>query len=286
VATGGHGDYAGNEVDMLDLERADPTWFQLRAPSSNIQNAEYYGDGRPASRHTYYGVTMDESNDRVMLFSGSRWNTGWFTNKVDSYSLTSNDYNPAGTHPNIPSPLAEQITSSGGLPSVTLDPATGNVYLSVNGNSKYWIRSTNTWSAALSGTPPIGFYAQSALDTARNRIFVLSIQDHHVYTLGGSWSTVAINGANQSDVKASAAGMVYVAALDLFLLRKGGSGGTVYQINPGTFEATTYLTTGGGSVPSVEAGNDTFNKFLYVPRLRGAVYVPRYTGNAWFLRLH
>jgi hypothetical protein len=138
----------------------------------------------------------------------------------------------------------------------------------------------------LSGTPPVGFYAQSAFDTARNRIFVLSSQDHHIYTLGDKWSTVTIGGANQGNVKVSSAGMVYVPALDLFLLRKGGSGGTIYQINPGTFEATTYLTTGGASIPAVEGGNDTYNKFLYVPRLGGAVYVPRYSGNAWFLRLH
>jgi hypothetical protein len=221
-----------------------------------------------------------------MLFSGSRWNTGWFTKKVDSYNLTSNNYNPAGTHPDIPSPLGDQITAAGGLPSVTLDPATGNVYLSVNGSSKYWIRSTNTWSGALSGTPPVGYYSQSAFDTARNRIFVLSDQDRHIYTLGDKWSTVAITGADQGNVRVPSAGMAYVPALDVFLLRRGGSGGTIYQIDPETFEATTYSTTGGASIPAVEGGNNPYNKFLYVPRLRGAVYVPRYSGNAWFLRLH
>jgi hypothetical protein len=56
------------------------------------------------------------------------------------------------------------------------------------------------------------------------------------------------------------------------------------MIDPDTFAVTQLATTGGGSVPSTL--NGPYNKFLYVPRLGGAVYVPSYSGNAWFLRLH
>jgi hypothetical protein len=55
-------------------------------------------------------------------------------------------------------------------------------------------------------------------------------------------------------------------------------------VNPVSLEVTTFATTGGASIPSTQ--NGPFNKFLYVPNLRGAVYVPTYEGNAWFLRLH
>jgi hypothetical protein len=78
--------------------------------------------------------------------------------------------------------------------------------------------------------------------------------------------------------------MFYVLALDAYLIRGGGAGDTVYRVNASTFEVTTLPTTGGSSIPSTQ--NGPFNKFLYVPNLRGAVYVPTYEGNAWFLRLH
>jgi hypothetical protein len=78
--------------------------------------------------------------------------------------------------------------------------------------------------------------------------------------------------------------LVYVPALDIFLARGEAAGGTIYQINPSTFVATTFVTAGVASVPSTI--NGPYNKFLYVPRLRGAVYVPSHDDNAWFLRLH
>jgi hypothetical protein len=78
--------------------------------------------------------------------------------------------------------------------------------------------------------------------------------------------------------------MFYVPAFDRFLVRKAGAGATVYMIDPENFEVTTLATTGGDSIPATQ--NGPYNKFLYAPRLGGAVYVPSYSGNAWFLRLH
>jgi hypothetical protein len=77
--------------------------------------------------------------------------------------------------------------------------------------------------------------------------------------------------------------MTYVEAIDRFLIRRAGAGGAVYQVHPSTFEVTQFATTGGASIPSTLR---PYNKFLYVPRLGGSVYVPRYSGNAWFLRVH
>jgi hypothetical protein len=125
------------------------------------------------------------------------------------------------------------------------------------------------------------------MDTARGRIFFLGANaDRHLYNIAGdSWSTVTLTGANAADVDGiGAMGMVYVPELDRFLVRRAGSGGTVYQIHPTTFEVTTWSTTDGASVPATV--NGPYNKFLYVPRLGGVVYVPVYAGNAWFLRLH
>jgi len=284
VAGGGHEDYSGNEVDALALNTETPGWSQVLAPTpaGSVQSSAYYLDGRPASRHHYYGIVLNDFDNRVMLFSGSRYSNGSFTDKVDSYNIGSNTYSAAGTHPVIPQPLNNSITNVGALPSVTLDPSTGDVYLSVASNSAVWRRSTNTWAALSGGVN--GWYAMSAFDTTRNRFLVISDIDHHMYTVGTGWSPVTITGGNASDVRFRAGAMFYVSALDAYLVRGENVGGTVYKISAATLDATTFATTGGSAVPSTL--NGPFNKFLYLPQLRGAVYVPTYGGNAWFLRIH
>jgi len=284
VAGGGHGGYSGNEVDVLTLNAANPSWSEVLAPTpaASVLNAAYYADGRPTSRHHYYGIVFVQQDNRIMMFSGSRYSSGVFTDKVDSYNIGSNSYSAAGTHPSIPDPLHSSITDVGGLPSVTMDPSTGDVYLSVTGNSAVWRRSTNTWTALAGGVD--GFYSMSAFDTARNRFLVISNIDHHMYTLGTGWSAVTFTGANASSVRFRTGAMFYVPALDAYLVRGENAGGTVYKINAATFDVTTFATTGGSAVPSTL--NGPFNKFLYLPQLRGAVYLPTYEGNAWFLRIH
>jgi hypothetical protein len=287
VANGGHSDYAGNEVDVLDLERDQPVWSQILPPTPDAQitNCQsYYADGRPTARHTYYGVTFNEFDDRVMLFSGAPWcGSGGFFSAISSYNIGANSYNGTGTHPSLTAPFT--------TPGATVaDPFTGDVYISLNQTLGRWSRSSNTFNAlSTTGTDaPGGGDTMSAFDTSRGRIFVLggNASNRHLYTLSSNaWSAVTLSGANASNVSgAEQDAMVYVAAIDRFLIRQGGAGGTVYQVNASTSEVTTFATTGGASIPSTQ--NGPYNKFLYVPRLRGAVYVPSYPGNAWFLRLH
>jgi len=287
VANGGHQDYAGNEVDMLDLERAQPVWSQLLTPTPDAQltNCQpFYADGSPTARHTYYGATLNQFNDRIMLFGGVWWCTGGgFFGGVSSYNIAANSYNGAGTHPNLVDPFVV-------MPAVSLNPLTGDVYFAGSGQLGRWNRSTNTFTANLSptGSGAAGGGTMSAFDTARGRILFLGGNglDHHVYTLASNaWSTITVTGANAANVSSlQQAALVYVPTLDVYLVRDGSSGGAVYQINPTTFVATPFTTTGGTAIPPTL--NGPFNKFLYVPRLQGAVYVPSPNGNAWFLRLH
>lgn len=292
MAGGGHNDYAGNEVDELDLEADQPAWAQKLAPtpSGSLTNCQpYYADGRPTSRHTYYGVTLDIVNDRIMLFGGAPWCIGGgFHSAVSSYNIGSNTYNGAGTHPNI---LNQGVATSEGGAAYTLDPITGDVYKAMFSNYARWTRSTNSWSALTpAGSGPNGHETMSAMDTsARRRILYIggaSSNDRHVYTIASNtFSAITLNGPSAASIAGAQKGaLVYVEAFDRFLVRLAAAGGTVYMVDPATFEVTTLATTGGGSIPSTQ--NGPYNKFLYVPRLGGAVYVPSYSGNAWFLRLH
>jgi hypothetical protein len=283
VANGGHQDYAGNEVDVLELERDQPFWSQILAPTPNSQltNCQsYYADGRPTSRHTYYGVTLDEFNDRIMLFGGAHWCTnGGFHAAISSYNISANSYNGAGTHPNLSSQFVV-------LSAYALNPATGDVYVTNGRQMGRWNRGTNTFANMnAGGTGAWGTEAMSAFDSTRGRVLVLGglNNDRQVYTLSNNaWTTVTLSGTNAGSVSGRAQGaMFYVPTIDRYLVL--GSGGTVYQINAGTFEVTTFPTMS-ASIPSTQ--NGPYNKFLYVPRLGGAVYVPTYSGNAWFLRIH
>ena len=55
VANGGHHDYAGNEVNRIQLLDSAPKWTEPRASTPSTQTTEstaYYADGRHTSRHT------------------------------------------------------------------------------------------------------------------------------------------------------------------------------------------------------------------------------------------
>jgi hypothetical protein len=291
VAGGGHQDYSGNEVDELTLETDQPRWTQKLEPTPNSlirDNQSYYGDGRPTSRHSYYGVTLYVVNDRIMLFGGGMWGVvGTFHSAVSSYNIAANSYNPQGTHPSIPGSTLETAAYS-------VDPTTGDVYGASFSNYRRWNRATNTWTVLNpSGSGPNGAESMSAMDTSATRphriLFVGGLgNDHHVYSLANNTFTpISLNGASAASIAGAVKGaMVYVPAFDQYLVRLGGSGATVYMIHPETFAVTELATTTAGSTTIPSTLNGPYNKFLYVPRLGGAVYVPSYTGNAWFLRLH
>lgn len=284
LANGGHNDYAGNEVDVLDLEASPPAWTRVLGPTSAAQVSSncqsYYSDGRPSARHTYYGVTFSELNDRFMLFGGVPWCfNGGFHAAVSSFNIASRTWSPSGSHPNMPNSLTQ------GVAAVTAIPATGDVYVVRDFTIGKWTRGSNRIvMLSPTGAVPFGDSTMSAYDSARGRILYAGglERDRHLYDVANnSFTTVTLSGTITLQDEAA---MVYVPALDRFLVRLAGSGGTVYMIHPSTFAVSTFATTGGGGIPSTR--NGPYNKFLYVPRLGGIVYVPAYDSNAWFLRVH
>ncbi|KAB2870864.1 MAG: hypothetical protein F9K36_14625, partial [Burkholderiaceae bacterium] len=76
AAGGGHGDYSGNEVEMLDLAADNPRWIQLMEPTFAVRDGPYYSDGKPTSRHNYFGSHVNEFDNRIMLFGGAQYSSG------------------------------------------------------------------------------------------------------------------------------------------------------------------------------------------------------------------
>jgi hypothetical protein len=286
VANGGHSDYSGNEVNRIGLLDSAPKWTEPRAatPSSQvIENTAYYADGRPTSRHTYYGATFNEARGRAMLLSGARWGDGHTLNTVDGFNTAVNDWDPAGSYPNVPPDFVSPAYSS----AVVDDKSTGDVYVFANWTVWRLGSASNSWSK-LSSQGVYGQYSAAAMDAKRKRILVIGgdVSDtRSVYDVASNtMQPITFTGPNAGAMNNGGGnGLVYDPGLDAYLLRsRDDAGGTIYRINAQTFYVDTLPTSNGAAIPSTT--NGVWKRFLYVPQLKGVVYFPSYEGNAWFIR--
>lgn len=282
VANGGDLDYSGNEVNLLDLSVDSPAWSEILAPTAAadvVSVATHYNDGRPTSRHTYYGVATNVTDDRIHLIGGVVYG-GQTGAAHDSYNIGANSYTTASTHPNVSATVRNLSAFA------CCRDSSDNIIAWGNNVIERWLQSTNAWTQLRTGAP-LGYGAASAWDSTRSRMFILGGTQADSDTYAPGTDTLAaqtLTGAEAANVLGTGNGMVYVPSLDAYLLRKSGSGGAVYKIDASTFECTDFGTTGGASIPATS--NGPYNKFLYAPALGVVVYCPSYTGNAWALKVH
>jgi hypothetical protein len=283
AANGGHNDYAGNEVNRIRLSDDAPSWTEPRAatPVSQVTNSTaHYADGRPTSRHSYYGSVFSEVRGRAMVFAGARYGDGYVTPSVDAFNPGTNDWDQANTIANVPGAFSGSQGSA-----LAIEKSTGNVYTFSNWSIDRWNTSSNTWTNLKSGSAIYGQGAATAVDTARNRILVVGGDngDHAIYDIAtNTATTVSFTGAGAGAMSGTGNGMVYDPLLDDYLFRTAGAGGTVYRINAQTFAVDTLTTSNGSGVQA--STNGVWTRFLYVPQLKGVVYFPAFTSNGWFLR--
>lgn len=290
AGAGGHADWAGNEAYEIDLQADQPRWRLLRGPTPGTAisvEVEYYADGRPSSTHLYYALQYVRSRGRIFkLSAGSNWGSGNFSSsKVDAFSLTSNDWDPAGTWEggmpaggNIGRPYAQHET-------------TDDAYTFFGGAFRKWTASTAMWST-LAARPnyagnDVVTESPSAVDTVRQRVLftrnayrVMQRQGLVVTFSGTSMaSDVTFTGPSAASAIQQQAGLEFLARDDAYYL-KTSTGGAVTRINADTFEATVQPTTG---PPPPDAVNGVYNRWRYLPLLRGFMYLPSGSSNFWFL---
>jgi hypothetical protein len=289
-ASGGHKDYAGSEVDAINLSANAPVWTEVNASctASSLPLTDQetgltnYYQNKPVSRHQFNGASWNQVRNRVMIHSGAAYPTGYLLTTVDGFNPANNTWDAAGTYSNVP----------GGVIGIDYpschDPVTGDIYKFAANNVFKWTSTTNVWSNPASG--PWAQAAHAIFDSTRNRILIFGDPGYtgvasasHIYTVGTTTSAITFNGSGASSIQGqNYCGGVYEPTLDRFLVRTRTSGGTVYQIHPTTWEVTPFTTTGGSSIPAAVAG--VFHRFLYVPALTGIVFAPSYSSNLWFLR--
>ncbi len=303
-AAGGHGDYAGNEVDAITLNTATPAWTQLRAPSANSEvinfPAQYYLDLRPAPTHTYYGTHFIESiNKMFVLGIGGLFGTsfppmpgGWpyvdDDQGVYSYNVAAGDWDP-------PETAASMITMGGDSTAqmIVKHQITDDIYMGRGGSGwDKWTAATNTWTH-INGNYEQN-YAGSAIDPNRNRMLIVGdyagIVAPRVRDLNGDYVSVTFGGLGPDALKIPVAypGIVYDEINDKFLVfynspqwDSPGSVVEVLRVDAATFSVDAPTITG---TKPIGRKNGIQNSVQYVPELGGIVIANKWNDNVMFMR--
>ncbi len=293
-AAGGHGDYAGNEVDALQLNAATPQWVQLRGPTSNadIVNAtQFYLDKRPAATHTYYATQFIETLNRMLVVGGGGLNGPFpmppadFAYKGDkrsfSFNLATGDWDAPDYVALFPG------TGDSTACLCVKHPWTDDVYYSRNNGSGWyrWTRVTNTWTR-LSDVSRSPWYAGAAIDPLRGRMLLVgsySATAPEVRKLDGTPVVAAFSGLGANALTLSGyPSVTYDETNDRYMVVfNWGTSIRVLRVHPETWHVDEPTLTG---VVPVARPNGLHNAMQYVPELRGFVVANRYDGNLVFLR--
>ncbi len=317
LANGGHGDYYGNEVVRFDLLRDAPTWVEWFAGSSGkVVDATtgptdpshaHYQDGLPVSTHSYYGQQFIERQGRAIRLGGSTAPVGSAFENVEGFDVSvaqsTNGWDPAGTFG-----FALGGVNGGWTPAIgwsaCKDPDTDDVYaLSYPKVHRFRPASTGvggTWAEV--GPMPdalnSGALGATAVDTKRHRlVWLKGYGPSAPYSFDLTTSQWSPHDYPDTPSRVDfltlgySVGMVYVPALDAFLVRGRAAGGHVFRVDAATFAVTELATSHGDAVPagaanSSSAEENVYTRWLFVPQLQGVVYFPKADSNAWFLRLY
>lgn len=300
IADGGHTSYYGNQAVKLRLSADVPVWQLARTltPPALIDcQARLYLDGRPSACHSYYMQQFCETRNRAMRFvsyavSGS--GNEHFPNVI-GFDINGGDYDPDGTYPDYPGPIGDGSFYGAGIAK---HPSTQDVYVLHAQALRRWNQATNAWIFMAQGASvPWPASAPMCVDDRRNRLFFCGTPRN-----GGVWGPstfdlttlvgqeISLTGGGAAAlVSGPYSGMSFVkhptnSALDQYLFRKSEAGGTVYTINGATLAAEVFATTGGDAIP-LPGSTGIHSRWQWMPQLGVMVIAPKYSTNAWVLRV-
>jgi hypothetical protein len=303
-ASGGHADYAGNEVNALDLSAATPKWTMIGAPSANVDivdAAAVYLDGRRSSTHTYYGQQFDDRNDRLVILPAP--GMGWSSlprppdtapynepHLVMGFDVGRREWDPVDAYPIWPGARSSDFTAC----LACTDPVNGYFYYARNyDNGRLWRFSTasKTWQQL--GSIGHQNYAGSAVDHTRGRILIVggySPTAPRVVSIAGAGLSVSFGGLGASAITASGyPAVVYDDVRDAFLVFVNTNPISVYMVDARTWEVSAPPVTAHPSLPTnstrpTARTNGLHNSVQYAPELRGIVVANSYAGNVYYMR--
>ena len=135
---GGHGDYAGNEVSVLNLG-GTPSWERFTSPTMPIPFAgdgknweglkpyfvrlhdggQYQPGASPSSRHTYNGLQYVPYQNKLYSFGGSVANVGFLSREIWTLDMDKKTWTMLGP----------PFSQSPGYPTTAYNPTNGHIVM-------------------------------------------------------------------------------------------------------------------------------------------------------------
>lgn len=295
-ACGGHGDYAGNEVDAIQLGVDTPSWKELRGPSASgvlINHSECYLDKRRSATHTYYCQQYCDATDSlIMMPSPGMWSSAlpdppgdwpYVGTRPMAFSFVANDWLP----PEKYDAIAFAKSSDWIALLAATDRATGDIYYARAGDGRLWRFSPTSGKTITIGGYDHSNYAGAAIDPIRQRMLVVG---DYSGTVGPR--VVQLDKAEKLPVKFSGLGagalsmggypgVVFDESADRFLVFKNANPIVTYSVDAETFDVSILPV---AKAPPARLGG-ILNSIQYAPELKGVVVATSYFGNMHFMRL-
>ncbi len=287
---GGHADYHGNEIAVIDIRAESPAYSLLveRSAIADVRtDSNYYADGLPTSRHTYYSVWHVPQINKLLRFnaySGMAYNgannggAGFDgpsarTKLIDAFDLNTNTWGPAEYGPTL--------EIFGSETSMCGDTSTGDVYALSTYNDLYkWARESNATTLALASAGSEGGGAAIVYDAATNSVFRFA--GHAGGTVAkfdltaGAKSAPTLSGPDAADLSGLTGdnygwGIAHDPARRVAWLMSATSA-QVWRIDLATMYVARLVTT--GATPTV-ATNQVWSRLKYLSDLDAIVYLSK-----------
>jgi len=321
---GGHRDYAGNEVLVLNLN-GTPAWERFTDPTMPVpylndgsaweglkpyyvrrhDGGQYQPGASPSSRHTYNSLQYVPYQNKLYSFGGSVANLGYFSQETWTLDMATKTWTMVGP----PFSLAPTY------PTAAYNPGNGHIVMHDKSTSLLdFDPHTNKWKTLTNGYH-VNDGSTAAIDPVNNLFVVASsggtypsVMDHtlQVFSLSAPHRMQAWNNAG-CDLIYRNGGLTWDSALGLMVGYPGG-GNQIYLLNTGPKDVATPF----GSVASHRCldvpismktspvkgvdyppdpegtggdANGVFGRFAYFPSLDVFVLVNNRGQDAWILRL-
>ena len=281
ITGGGHNDYGGNELYAFDVNTL--SWSRIWGPSPNISPGgaclETYGDGNPASRHTYDGLAYLQNIDRFWMHGGSLYcSTGGPSQATWLFDFDSLLWERKAN-----------ISYSSGLQMVSAyDPVTNKVFVAGRASFQTLLEYdpvSDSWTER--GDLSIDVAQTAAIDPVRRTFVSLGSGKLFAYDLQqtGTISRQDLSTTGDTSMVSIAyPGIVYDPVSDKMVAWNGGV--DVYLLDLDTLVWTRVTPAPTNTViPTPAPHQGTFGRWQYIPSKNAFIVVNSIDENVWIYKL-
>jgi len=285
---GGHVDYHGNEVYVIDLSANPIVPRRLNNPDvySSGCGETVPGTNDPCSRHTYTGLAYLPTQDLFFALGGSTADQGAFTNASWLFNFTNLSWQRGPVNNGL----------QNGVIACDYDPNHDNVHCFDNQLGSVWDYNpaANTLTEVTNETGGFpGLDLSPVMDPAGKRFYLIGGGSMIYYNVSGNAPypnrvTMTVPASCATFASAHYPGLAYDPNQKLLIEWQGGN--SVYTYDPVANVCSTQTYPGGppAAPTSINQGqqhNGTHGRFRYIPTFGVFIVVNDWNQDAYSLRL-